>query len=182
MTLRGNYRVAKIHVGTISTGIIRSIFHSHDSTRLLIIILQVREKCKHQKCETREQVLCDIGELHTPVIFKRRKQLWKNIFDAKGRIRGVHSSRSLLTSHRSGGEVMEGFFFMEKNVQRYCICSFSETKHRQHATCPPGQPATICLQDETGTLPRYKMQLGVSTAAEEELLPYSKGGVFGRGG
>ncbi|KAJ4933992.1 hypothetical protein JOQ06_006800, partial [Pogonophryne albipinna] len=52
-----------------------------------------------------------------------------------------------------------------------------EMEHREHrATCPPGQPATICLRDKTGTHTRYKMQLGESTAAEEELFPNNKGG------
>lgn len=60
-------------------------------------------------------------------------------------------------------------------------------EHRLQASKVPrvhraSQPATICLEDKTGTLTRYKMQLGESTAVEEELFPNNKGCVLGKGG
>lgn len=81
--------------------------------------------------------------------------------------------------------------FTENRVQAFCSCSLPEMEHRlQSSNVPrvrragqPKQPVTICLEDTTGTLPRYKMQLGESTAVEEEFFPNNKGcALGGRGG
>lgn len=101
----------------------------------------------------------------------------------EGRIRGAHSSLGLLASRCIGSEVIAGFC----TVEAYCSCSFTEIEHRLQSSNVPrvywaGQPATICLEDKTGTLLCYKMQLGESTAVEEELLPNNTGYVLGTEG
>lgn len=110
----------------------------------------------------------------------------ENIFDMNARIRGAHSSRSLLTTHDIGSEVIAVFLFFFFRENR-SVASFPEMQPCLQSSNMPrvhraSQPATICLKDKTGTLPRYKMQLGESTAVKEELFPNNKGCVLGREG
>lgn len=88
----------------------------------------------------------------------------------EGRIRGAHSSRSLLPLHRVGSEAIAGlsrlnlfFSFFSPLCTGISEAAASRRMERrpsaviQNATCPPVQPAqpvTICPQDKTGTLPR----------------------------
>lgn len=69
--------------------------------------------------------------------------------------------------------------FSANTLRTLCSFGFFEMEHRLQSSNMPrvyraSQPA-ICLEDETGTLPCYKTQLGDSTAVEEELFPNNKG-------